>query len=126
LTRKAVAQALAGNGAALRLCLERILAPCRERAVRLALPPVRGAADIAPMMQAVAAAVAKAILLWTMTQRSIRRRGAAQDVVDHDGADFRFYGEDKCAMPRSGGETLPDTPREEARYRRSTARSSFR
>ncbi|HVH73397.1 MAG TPA: DUF5681 domain-containing protein [Stellaceae bacterium] len=57
LTRKAVEQALAGDGAALRLCLERLLAPCRERPMKLALPPVRGPADLAPMMEAVVAAV---------------------------------------------------------------------
>ena len=36
LTRKAVELALAGDPVALRLCIERILPVCRERAVRLA------------------------------------------------------------------------------------------
>jgi Family of unknown function (DUF5681) len=35
LTRKAVELALAGDPTALRLCIERILPPCRERAVSL-------------------------------------------------------------------------------------------
>ena len=43
LTRKAVELALAGDQAALRLCLDRTVAPRRERAVELALPPIRGA-----------------------------------------------------------------------------------
>ena len=46
LTRKAVELALAGDQAALRLCLDRTVAPRRERAVELALPPIRDAGDI--------------------------------------------------------------------------------
>ena len=40
LTRRAVELALAGDPTAMRLCLERILPPCRERAVKFALPPI--------------------------------------------------------------------------------------
>jgi hypothetical protein len=40
LTRKAVELALDGDPVALRLCTERIQAPCRERPVKLALPPI--------------------------------------------------------------------------------------
>lgn len=57
LTRKAVEQALEGDPAALRLCLERLMAPLRERPMRLALPPLKGACDIAPMVEAIGAAV---------------------------------------------------------------------
>lgn len=46
LTRKAIELALAGDGAALRLCLERIVPVRRGRAVALDLPPVRTAADL--------------------------------------------------------------------------------
>jgi hypothetical protein len=46
LTRKAVELALAGDQAVLRLCLDRTGAPRRERAVELALPPIRSTADI--------------------------------------------------------------------------------
>ncbi len=38
--------------------LERILPPCRERAVKFALPPIESAADIAPAMKAVTSALA--------------------------------------------------------------------
>src|SRR5712671_4610983 len=48
LTRKAVELALSGDPAALRLCLDRIVAPRRERAVQLVLPEVSDAADLAP------------------------------------------------------------------------------
>ena len=58
LTRKAVEQALAGDAAALRLCLERLMAPLRERPMRLALPPLKGARDIAPLVEAIGSAIA--------------------------------------------------------------------
>jgi hypothetical protein len=62
LTRKAVESALAGDPTAMRLCLERILAPCRERAFQCTLPPIESAADIAPAMKAVAAALGGGII----------------------------------------------------------------
>ncbi len=46
LTRKAVELALAGDQAALRLCLDRTVITRRERAVELALPSIRGSDDI--------------------------------------------------------------------------------
>src|SRR6202040_3057603 len=58
LTRRAVELALAGDPTAMRLCLERILPPCRERAVKFALPPIESAADIAAAMKAVTSALA--------------------------------------------------------------------
>ena len=62
LTRRAVALAIEGDPTALKLCLERILAPRRERIVRFSLPPIDSAADIARAMGAVAAAVADGAL----------------------------------------------------------------
>jgi hypothetical protein len=59
LTRKAVALALDGDPNALRLCVERILAPRRDRPVQLDLPPIRTAADIAGAMAAITNAVAQ-------------------------------------------------------------------
>lgn len=59
LTRKAVELALGGDAAALRLCLERIVAPRRERAVRVPLPDLRDAVDLADAMAVVSAAVAE-------------------------------------------------------------------
>jgi hypothetical protein len=43
LTRKAVELALVGDPTALRLCLERILPPCRERTVKFVLSPIESA-----------------------------------------------------------------------------------
>ena len=58
LTRKAVELALEGDPMALRLCVERILPACRERAVKFALPPIESPADIAAAMKAVTSALA--------------------------------------------------------------------
>jgi Family of unknown function (DUF5681) len=58
LIRKAVELALGGDGPALRLCVDRIVAPRRERPVPFAWPPITGAADIPAAMSAVAAGVA--------------------------------------------------------------------
>ena len=62
LTRRAVELAFAGDPMALRLCIERILPPCRERAVKFALPPIESAADIAAAMKAVTAALAAGVI----------------------------------------------------------------
>ena len=59
LTRKAIELALAGDPAALRLCLERIVGQYRERAVEFTTPPIRNAADLAGAMAAVADAAAQ-------------------------------------------------------------------
>ena len=62
VTRKAVELALGGDPTALRLCLDRLIAPHRERLVPLALPPMRKPADLASSMEAIAAAVAQGVL----------------------------------------------------------------
>ena len=59
LTRKAVELALAGDPTAMRLCMERLLPPCRERAVKFTLPPIESVRDISAAMQAVTSALAK-------------------------------------------------------------------
>jgi hypothetical protein len=58
LIRKCITQALEGDGAAMKLCLERIV-PRRGRSVRLAIPAIASAADIAPAMTAIAQAAAE-------------------------------------------------------------------
>jgi hypothetical protein len=62
LTRKAVELALAGDPAALRLCLDRLVGPCRERAIEFTMPPIRSAADLADAMGAVAEATANGVV----------------------------------------------------------------
>jgi hypothetical protein len=58
LTRKAVALALAGDGLALRLCLERIAPPRRDASLTFALPAMESAANAAQAAAAVLRAVA--------------------------------------------------------------------
>lgn len=58
LTRAAIDKALEGDAAALRICLDRIIPPRRERAVTFALPPIEKAADIVAATTALAKAVA--------------------------------------------------------------------
>jgi hypothetical protein len=62
LTRKVVKSALAGEPVALRLCIERILPVCRERAVSLALPSIESASDISAAANAVTSALARGAL----------------------------------------------------------------
>lgn len=65
ITRKAVHLALEGDGAALRLCLERIAPPRRDAPVSFALPPMTTAADAAKAAAAVLGAVAEGELTPT-------------------------------------------------------------
>ena len=58
ITRQAVTMALGGDGAALRLCLERIAPPRRDAPVTFDLPPMQSAADAAKAAGAVLEAVA--------------------------------------------------------------------
>jgi hypothetical protein len=60
LTRKAVDMALAGDTTALRLCLDRILPPRRERPVNLTLPSLRKPTDAIDAMAAITSAVSTA------------------------------------------------------------------
>jgi hypothetical protein len=57
LTRKAIDLALAGDTTALRLCLDRILPPCKSRPIVIALPDVTGAADVTAALSTIIAAM---------------------------------------------------------------------
>jgi hypothetical protein len=59
LARKAVELALGGDPLALKLCLERLVGPCRERAVEFAMPAIRSAADLTAAVAAIADAAAE-------------------------------------------------------------------
>jgi hypothetical protein len=58
LTRKAIEMALSGDGTAMRLCLDRILPPRRERPVTFRLPRLEGAENAVGAMAAITSAVA--------------------------------------------------------------------
>jgi Family of unknown function (DUF5681) len=59
LTRKAVEMALGGDVMALRLCLERLLPPRKERAIAFELPALASVEDAARAFGALLAAVAE-------------------------------------------------------------------
>jgi hypothetical protein len=58
LTRKAIEMALDGDGPAMRLCLDRLCPPRKDRHVPFALPPIATAADAVKASAALVAAVA--------------------------------------------------------------------
>src|SRR5207253_2113604 len=53
---------LDGDMTALRLCLDRIIAPRSERVVSFAMPPIAGAADLAAAMAALSLAAADGVI----------------------------------------------------------------
>ena len=59
LTRKAIERALEGDGVALRLCLERIVPPRKDRPVAFALPKIENAVDASKAMVALLRAVSE-------------------------------------------------------------------
>lgn len=65
LTRKAIEMALAGDGMALRLCLERILPARRDRPVNCPLPSIAGPEDAPGAMAVVLSSVASGELTPT-------------------------------------------------------------
>ena len=58
LTRRAIERAMAGDMAALRMCLDRVAPPSRHRTIAFELPPLASAADAASALAAITAAVA--------------------------------------------------------------------
>jgi hypothetical protein len=115
LTRKAVELALAGDPVALRLCIERILPVCRERAVRLALPPIESAEDVSAAMNAVISALARGALTPGESERiaiavetfaraidTTKRRELAANQLQIFGLDD-FYDGDGCNSDESDG-----------------------
>ncbi|MDP4026318.1 DUF5681 domain-containing protein [Methylobacterium sp. NEAU 140] len=57
LSRRAIEMALEGDGPAMKLCLDRLLAPRRDRSVTFDLPPIDTAADLPKATEALLRAV---------------------------------------------------------------------
>lgn len=72
LTQKVIDQALAGDRAALRLCLERIAPRRREQPIALNLPPMEKRADIFVAMTAVADAAASGAITSEQAAKLVR------------------------------------------------------
>ena len=62
LTRTLIAKALAGNGAALRFCVGRLLPAQRDRPVAFDLPEIAGGGDLVKAARAILAACAAGVL----------------------------------------------------------------
>lgn len=58
LSRKAIEMALGGDGPALKLCLDRLLSPRRDRSITFELPPIETAEDLPKATEAMLQAVA--------------------------------------------------------------------
>jgi hypothetical protein len=126
LGRKAVELALQGNALALKLCLDRLSAPRRERAVAFALPAIGSAEDLAGAMAAITAAVAageltpgEAFDLARVADgflRIIDARDAEQQAETARGRRAEREAADKAAPPRamSFREWMDDRFKEEA------------
>ena len=99
LTRRAVELADGGDPTALRLCLERIVAPRRERAVRFSLPPIRSPADLATAMGAVAAAVAEGALTPTEAEAFARVVDTFMRAIDASDFERRLQALEDAARP---------------------------
>ncbi|MBB5676414.1 hypothetical protein [Xanthomonas arboricola] len=86
LTKKAIDMALAGDAAALRLCLERIAPPTRERVIQVDLPIPQTPADVPTTMRAILAAAAEG----TITAGEAERLGRCVEgfARAHELADF--------------------------------------
>ena len=59
VSREALAKAMNGDSAVLRLIVTRLIGPRRHRASSFALPPLENAADVAPAIAAIIAAAAE-------------------------------------------------------------------
>jgi hypothetical protein len=71
LTRRCIEMALAGDTTAMRLCLERIIQPRRDKPVVFDLPPLQSADDAATAMAAIAQGVAKGELTPPLQARDV-------------------------------------------------------
>jgi Family of unknown function (DUF5681) len=87
LTLKAVELAQDGNVVALRLCLERLIPPRKDRPINLQLPQVAGVGDIPEALGAIVAAVADGEITPQEGQSVAGMLGAyckAAELVNHE------------------------------------------
>lgn len=95
LMRLAVARARAGSDAALKLCLDRILAPRRERAVRFAIPALDSPADLAAVMRAVIVAVAEGVLTPAEALELSHSAQTLMNAIEHSDFEERLLAVEK-------------------------------
>ena len=87
LTRKAMELALAGDITALRLCLERLVPPRKDRPIHLVLPPIENVQQISLAMAKVSAAISEGEITPTEGEVLSNIWAAHKDVMvtaDHE------------------------------------------
>ena len=62
LTRKVIELALAGDVFAMRLCVDRLLPPCKDRPIHLSLPPTESPAQVSAAISKVVEAIGDGII----------------------------------------------------------------
>jgi uncharacterized protein DUF5681 len=90
LSRKAVEMALAGDTTALRLCLDRILPPRRERPVNFTLPSLQKPADAIHAMAAITGAVSMAEITPSEAAELAKLVGAFVQTLEANDLDQRL------------------------------------
>jgi hypothetical protein len=104
LIEKAVERALAGDALALKLCLDRIMAPIRESAVRVALPPLHSAADLAGVMGAVTAAAADGRITPGQGSQLAQMVETAMRAIESSDCEKRLQQVEKDLAERTAGD----------------------
>jgi hypothetical protein len=87
LTQKAIDMALAGDAAAMRLCLERIAPPTRERVIQVDLPIPETPADVPATMRAILSAAADGAITAGEAEklgRCVESFARAHELADFD------------------------------------------
>lgn len=79
---KCIELAKAGDTTALRLCLERLVPPCRVRPIKLALPPISKPDDVLDAINAVLAAVATGQITLDEAETLMRLIDAARRALE--------------------------------------------
>lgn len=87
LSQKAVDMALAGDATALRICLERLAPPARERTLLIELPMPESPADVPDTLRAILQAAAGGVITATEAERlsrCVETFSRAHELADFD------------------------------------------
>jgi hypothetical protein len=98
LIRMVLNLALDGHPTALKLCMDRLVAPCRERPAPLDLPPLDSAADLAKVMGAITAAAGSGQITPAEAQRLAQMIATAMQAIENSDFERRL-----CKIEGRGG-----------------------
>ena len=103
LISKAKSMALAGDTAAMRLCLERIVPARRDRLVHLDLPPIRSAKEISAAMSTVIQAVGEGQITPAEGEIMANLLAAQSQIVMAEELESRLEKVESLAEPEKAG-----------------------